>query len=100
MDASDLAVVARVRAGDRETFRVLVERHSRSAFRLACRLTGHEQDAEDIVQETFLKAFRQFGRVELARKETDPAMKKRIVERLSLMRSKDATDYMMEIIGK
>ncbi len=50
-----------------------MERHSRSAFRLACRLTGHEQDAEDIVQETFLKAFRLFGRVELARKETDPA---------------------------
>jgi len=63
----------RARAGDREAFRILVERHSRSAFRLACRLTGHEQDAEDIVQETFLKAFRLFGRVELARKETDPA---------------------------
>jgi RNA polymerase sigma-70 factor (ECF subfamily) len=64
MDASDLAVVARVRAGDREAFRYLVERHSRSVFRLAYRLTGHEQDAEDIVQETFLKAFRQIGRFE------------------------------------
>lgn len=64
MDASDLAVVARVRAGDREAFQYLVERHSRSVFRLAYRLTGHEQDAEDIVQETFLKAFRQIGRFE------------------------------------
>lgn len=64
MDASDLAVVARVRAGDREAFRILVERHSRSVFRLAYRLTGHEQDAEDVVQETFVKAFRQIGRFE------------------------------------
>ena len=64
MDASDLAVVARVRAGDHDAFRFLVERHSRSVFRLAYRLTGHEQDAEDVVQETFLRAFRQIRRFE------------------------------------
>lgn len=38
--------------------------------------------------------------VEMARKETDPAMRKRIVERLSRMKSKEATDYMLEIINK
>lgn len=38
--------------------------------------------------------------VEIARKETDPSMRKRIVERLSRMRSKDATDYLMELINK
>jgi RNA polymerase sigma-70 factor (ECF subfamily) len=64
MDASDLAVVARVRAGDHDAFRHLVERHSRSVFRLAYRLTGREEDADDIVQETFLKAFRQIARFE------------------------------------
>ena len=64
MDASDLAVVARVRAGDQDAFRFLVERHGRSVFRLAYRLTGHEQDAEDVVQETFLRAFRQIRRFE------------------------------------
>ena len=64
MEASDLAVVARVKAGDHDAFRHLVERHSRSVFRLAYRLTGHEQDAEDVVQETFLKAFRQIRRFE------------------------------------
>ena len=49
MEASDLAVVARVKAGDHDAFRHLVERHSRSVFRLAYRLTGREEDADDVV---------------------------------------------------
>jgi RNA polymerase sigma-70 factor (ECF subfamily) len=65
MDASDAtAVLARARQGDNDAFRALVERHSRSAFRLAFRMTGNEQDAEDVVQESFLKAYRQLGRFE------------------------------------
>lgn len=64
MDGSDAAVVAEVRAGNSSAFRVLVERHSRPVFRLAYRLTGSEQDAEDVVQETFLRAFRQLSRFE------------------------------------
>ena len=38
--------------------------------------------------------------VDMARKETDPAMRKRIVERLSRMKAKEATDYMLELINK
>jgi len=38
--------------------------------------------------------------VDMARKETDPGMRKRIVERLSRMKAKEATDYMLEIINK
>ena len=65
MDASEAAaVLARARQGDGEAFRALVERHSRSVFRLAFRMTGNEQDAEDVVQESFLRAYRQLGRFE------------------------------------
>src|SRR5205823_8387287 len=65
MDASEgAAVLARARQGDSEAFRALVERHSRSVFRLAFRITGNEQDAEDVVQESFLRAYRQLGRFE------------------------------------
>ncbi len=64
MDGSDVAVVARVRAGDTEAFRVLVDRHAHSIFRLACRMVGNEHDADDVVQETFLRAYRQIGRFE------------------------------------
>lgn len=59
---TDLAMVARVRAGDADAYRVLVERHSRTLFRLAYRMTGNEHDAEDVVQESFLRAYRQLGR--------------------------------------
>jgi tetratricopeptide (TPR) repeat protein len=38
--------------------------------------------------------------IDMARKETDPEMRKRIVERLSRMKAKEATDYMLEIINK
>src|SRR6202171_309244 len=65
MDATEAtAVLARARQGDSDAFRDLVERHSRSVFRLAFRMTGNEQDAEDVVQESFLRAYRQLGRFE------------------------------------
>jgi RNA polymerase sigma-70 factor (ECF subfamily) len=65
MDASEAAaVLARARQGDSEAFRALVERHSRRAFQLAFRMMGNEQDAEDVVQESFLRAYRQLGRFE------------------------------------
>ncbi len=65
IDATDAAaVLARARRGDDEAFQALVERHSRAAFRVAFRMTGNEQDAEDVVQEGFLRAYRQIGRFE------------------------------------
>jgi RNA polymerase sigma-70 factor (ECF subfamily) len=65
MTASDApAVLTRARQGDSDAFRLLVESHSRSAFRLAFRMTGNEQDAEDVVQEGLLKAYRHLGRFE------------------------------------
>ena len=66
MDATDapvdLAVLARAREGDEAAFEALVVRHSRRAFLLAFRMSGNEQDAEDIVQESFLRAYRQLSR--------------------------------------
>jgi RNA polymerase sigma-70 factor (ECF subfamily) len=64
MPNTDAAAVALARDGDSEAFRSLVERHSRAVYRLAHRMTGNPQDAEDVVQETFLRAHRQLGRFE------------------------------------
>jgi len=63
MDASDRATaLIRARQGDEDAFGALVQQHSRKVFQLAFRMMGNEQDAEDVVQESFLRAYRQLGR--------------------------------------
>jgi RNA polymerase sigma-70 factor (ECF subfamily) len=64
MTHTDAATVALARDGNSEAFRALVEHHSRAVYRLAHRMTGNPSDAEDVVQETFLRAYRQLGRFE------------------------------------
>jgi RNA polymerase sigma-70 factor, ECF subfamily len=64
MHESDRTSVAKACDGDRDAFRSLVERHSRYLFNVAYRLTGSAQDAEDVVQDTFLKAYQQLSRFE------------------------------------
>jgi RNA polymerase sigma-70 factor (ECF subfamily) len=64
MPQTDATTVALARDGDSDAFRALVERHSRAVFRLAHRMTGNASDAEDVVQDTFLKAYRQLSRFE------------------------------------
>jgi RNA polymerase sigma-70 factor, ECF subfamily len=61
---SDAIAVERTLAGDRDAYRVLVERHSRNVYRLAYRMTGNGHDAEEVVQEAFLRGYqklRQFA---------------------------------------
>ncbi|MGZ5493671.1 MAG: RNA polymerase sigma factor [Thermoanaerobaculia bacterium] len=56
---ADIATVGLAKGGDQDAFRLLVERHSRAIFRVAYRMTGNQHDADDVVQETFLRAYRQ-----------------------------------------
>ena len=58
MQISDAAAVQDVRSGNKDAFRPLVERYSHMIFVLAFRMTSSESDAEEIVQETFLRAYR------------------------------------------
>jgi RNA polymerase sigma-70 factor (ECF subfamily) len=64
MDLTDAQDVTLAQDGDEAAFRRLVERHSRGLFQLAFRLTGSEPDAEDVVQDAFLKAYRELRRFE------------------------------------
>jgi RNA polymerase sigma-70 factor (ECF subfamily) len=61
MEPSDNELVERVRGGDDEAFRLLVERHSRSIYRAAYRITNNAADADDVVQEAFLRSYRALG---------------------------------------
>lgn len=57
----DTALVERVRNGDAAAFNELVQRYERKVFRLARNITNSPEDAEDILQETFLKAYSHIG---------------------------------------
>ncbi len=58
---SDAVAVERTLAGDRDAYRVLVERYSLYLYRLAYRMTGNSHDAEEVVQEAFLRAYQKLA---------------------------------------
>ena len=53
----ELQLVNRARAGDAAAFNSLVERYERKIYRLAKNITQNDEDAEDVLQDTFLKAY-------------------------------------------
>ena len=53
----DAALVARAQAGDQEAYAALVNEYSRKIYRLAKNITQNDEDAEDVLQESFLKAY-------------------------------------------
>jgi RNA polymerase sigma-70 factor (ECF subfamily) len=53
-----------LQAGDREAYAAMVEQYSDQLYRLAFRMLGNPQEAEDVVQETYLNAFRAIHRFE------------------------------------
>lgn len=55
---ADEGDVARFKAGEAEAFERLVRRHERGVYRLVLRLLGNPEDALEVTQETFLRAFR------------------------------------------
>lgn len=54
----DARLVARTAEGDRAAFTALVSRHQSAVFRFARALTSNDAEAEDVLQQTFLSAFR------------------------------------------
>jgi len=62
MHPADSELVARVREGDVEAFAALVERHYRTCLRFAMRMLDDRADAEEAVQDAFVRAFRALPR--------------------------------------
>ena len=51
------SVVAQAQAGDSQAFTTLVNQYDRNIYRLALNITGKPEDAEDVLQDSFLKAY-------------------------------------------
>lgn len=62
MEPSDRELMGRLAAGDRAALEPLMQRHSRRLFRIALSYLRRPDDALDVVQETFVKAFRSAAR--------------------------------------
>jgi RNA polymerase sigma-70 factor (ECF subfamily) len=58
MGKNDQAAIRAVLSGDKDAYGALVVRHSPTLFRVAFRITGNDADAEDVVQEAFLRGYR------------------------------------------
>lgn len=57
----DLELVGKAKAGNREAFKALVEKYQERVFGLAYEVVGNREDAEDIAQEAFVKAYLSLG---------------------------------------
>ncbi len=93
MDEKEL--LQALKSGDRAAFAHLVETHSPAIYRLALRMLNNPQDAEDVLQETFIKAFQHIERFDgrarlstwlyrIATNEALMLLRKRKVESISL----------------
>ncbi len=68
IDREESAVVSRVLEGERDAFAFFVDRYKGPIFNLAYRLTGSREDAHDLAQETFLRAYGNLGRFDRKKK--------------------------------
>lgn len=62
---SPLALLERARSGDKDAFGALAEGHRAALLRLCFKMTGSHEEAEDLVQETLLKAYTRLAEFEL-----------------------------------
>ena len=61
---TDRAIIEQVLAGDVEAYSRLVDRHYDRCARIAMRILGNREDAEEAIQDAFLRAFRALGSYE------------------------------------
>src|SRR5512143_205489 len=83
-EETDRTLIERIQRGDRSACAECIERHSPGVYRVALRLTGNEAEAEDVVQETFLSAFKAIDKFE--GRSALPTWLYRIAHNTALMR--------------
>ncbi|MCK4232308.1 RNA polymerase sigma factor [candidate division WOR-3 bacterium] len=67
MNTDDAEAVSLTIAGDKEAFAVIVARYTERAYRMALYILGSEQDAMDLSQDAFIRAYRNLKRFDVSR---------------------------------
>ncbi|PKN52251.1 MAG: RNA polymerase [Deltaproteobacteria bacterium HGW-Deltaproteobacteria-13] len=65
---TEAEIVARVLKGEKQAYALLVDEYKAPIYNLAYRIIGNFDDAEDMAQETFLRAFQQLSRYDMKRR--------------------------------
>lgn len=67
MPADDAALVKRCLEGDQRAYKELLHRYRRSVYSITFRMIGHREEARDLAQEVFIRAFRSLHRYDASR---------------------------------
>lgn len=90
--SEDDLLLMRIAADDRDAFARLVERHADRGFALALRILKNSDDAEDVVQDSFLKLWTHRKRMEIGRAKFSTWLYRVITNRCIDLRRKPAMD--------
>lgn len=90
-------LVESARRGDTAAFQTLVEAFERPLYALALQKVGHPEDAQDVVQDAFLEAFRTLDRLETP--EAFPGWIRRITLNLSFQRLRRRVQRPEQLVG-
>ena len=82
----DLLLLDRILAGDTQAFEELVRRHERRVFRTALAITGSTEDAEEVIQNSFLKVFQHLAGFERSSRFTTWLTRIAVNESLQILR--------------
>ncbi len=93
---SDKVDLKALRRRDKQAFAELVDRNSTNIYRLGLKMTGNPQDAEDILQETFIKAFNHLENFEGRSKVSTWLYRIAINESLMLIRKRKGVETSIE----
>jgi len=100
---SDESLIEAMNNGDTRAFEVLYHRYRDWVYRLACRFTGDDEEALDVLQETFAYFLRKFPGFTLTAKLTTflyPAIKNRAMDRIRIKKRYMSGEKIFETIGK
>jgi RNA polymerase sigma-70 factor (ECF subfamily) len=94
----DEPLVDRVLAGDSQAFEELVRRHEGRVYRTTLAVTGNQEDAEEAMQESFLKAYQHLGGFQRASRFSTWLTRIAVNEALQILRRRRPTDSLDELV--